>query len=652
MASPIVLPGAPGRTLPNAPCVAASERAPRGRFAGRATPTVVAAWALAVGYFFLIAGFALAQHWTFNTRARDMGIYAQVMWNTAHGRPFRSTLLEDNTLHVAEHVAPVMAVIAPLYALVPTPALLLTIQQLCLAASGLPLFFYSRARLGDGPALALLAAYYAMPAMSRVALSEFHPIVMAALPISLGVRAVLEGRTRAAVVWLLLGLLFEEEAAPLVGAAGAYLWLRHRRPAGFALGALAVTWLLALVLVVMPSFHDRRTLEEVEGNRSVAHFEQVQENPAIVLDWLVGAGEPSEGAAEVEAAGGRGPHAALWLLAPAAGLPLLAPGVLAIAAPAFALLFLADRAGNVAGHWAGAMLPVFWFAAAAGLATLARWTGPRRAAVARGGAVAVLLASAICYWQFSFFPGGGEYEAGRFEWTDHEADLARAVALAPPDVQLDATRRAVPHLANRPEVYQWPSTFYTAPMRPDLPEIDAFVFDLTDSQTRRALDPTDQDTVLTKRPSMHVRSWGDDVILATRARPTPTTPTTAVFGGALRLDGFDLERSQTRVRLIAYWEPTAKVAARTRVAELTAPDGRVVARAAGTPLSEALPPSKWERGQVVAETADLYLPPDLPAGSYRLTVGWLDQQGRPVPAEPVPGAPPSDHFEVATIAVP
>lgn len=650
MASPTILPEAPGRALPDTPRVAASERAVRGVVVVRAA--LLAAWTLAFGYFVLIAWFALAQHWTFHTRARDMGIYAQVMWNTSHGRPFSSTLLQDNTRHVAEHIAPVLAIIAPLYALVPSPALLLVIQQLCLAASGLPIFFYSRARLGDGPALALLAAYYAMPAMSRVALSEFHPIVMAALPMSLGVKAVLEGRARAAVAWLLLGLLFEEETAPLVGAAGAYLWLRHRRAAGFALGAFATAWLLALILVVMPSFHDRRTLERVEGNRSVAHFEQVQENPAIVLDWLVGTAEPSQGAAEVETAGGRGRHAALWLLAPTAGLSLLAPGVLAIAAPSFALLFLADRAGNVAGHWAGATLPVFWFAAAAGLATLARWAGQHRVIVGRAGAVALLLATAVCYRQFSLFPGGGEYEAGRFQWTDHEADLARAVALAPPDVRLDATRRIVPHLANRAEVYQWPSTLYTAPMRPDLGKIDAFVFDLTDSQTRRALDPTDQDTVLTKRPRLHVRSWGDDVILATRERPMPATPSTAVFGGVLRLDGHDLERSPTRPRLVASWEPTRKIGSWTRVAELVGPDGSVVARVEGAPLSDVLPPSKWERGQVVSETADFPLPTGLAPGTYRLTIGWLDQQGRPVPVEPIPGAPPIERYELATISLP
>ena len=47
--------------------------------------------------FVLFAYVAVRQHDTFHTRARDMGIYAQVMWNTSHGRPFASTLLADNS---------------------------------------------------------------------------------------------------------------------------------------------------------------------------------------------------------------------------------------------------------------------------------------------------------------------------------------------------------------------------------------------------------------------------------------------------------------------------------------------------------------------------------------------------------------------------
>jgi len=575
------------------------------------------AWTIAALAFLLFAFVALRQHDTFHTRARDMGIYAQIIWNTGHGRPFASTLLEENRLHVAEHVAPAMALIAPLYALFPDPRLLLLLQQASLAAAGLPIFFWARRHVGDLPALGLLVGYELMPTTSRIAFSEFHPIVMAALPVALGVKATLEGRARTAVVWLVLALLFEEETAPIVGAAGAYLWLRHRRWSGFGLGALAAAWLLVLTLVAMPAFHDRRTLAGVDGNRSLDHYEQVQERPGIALEWL---------------AGPRGAHAATWLLLPTLGLPLLAPHVLWLAVPSFALLFLADREGNVAGHWAGAVLPVYWFAAAAGFGVLVRRVEdrvhrPRLLGRAFVAALAVVLA--FCFWRYSYFPGGGEYDTDWLAWTEHEENLAQAVALVPPDVEVDATRRAVPHIAHRPEVFQFPSTLYAAPMRPDLRAVDLFMFDLTDSQTRRALDATDQDTVLTRNPRFVVRVWGDAVLLLTRDRPTPSQSADAAFG-ALRLFGADVEQRPGRVRLTAFWESSGRPEGWTRIAELAGADGRVADRIETVPLDPYLPPNRWDRGQVVVEALDLRPPPGTPPGAYRLRLGWRDRQGRPV----------------------
>ena len=564
-----------------------------------------------------------------------MGIYAQVIWNTGQGRPFASTLLEDNRLHIAEHVAPIMALIVPAYALLPDPRLLLLLQQASLAAAGLPLFFWARKQVGDLPALGLLVGYLLMPATSRIAFSEFHPIVMAALPVALGVKATLEGRTRPAAVWLLLALLFEEESAPIVGAAGAYLWLRHRRWTGFGLGVLATLWLVLLVLIAMPAFHDRRTLAAVDGNRSIDHYEAVQERPAVVLEWLGGA---------------RGAHAATWLLLPTLGLPLLAPGILFIAAPSFVLLFLADREGNVVGHWAGGVLPVYWFAAAGGLATLLRAAGGQNAArrplVGRGFLGVLALVLAFCFWEYSYFPGGGENDRDWLAWTEQEEDIARAVALVPPGIEANATRRIVPHIAHRELIYQFPSTLYSAPMRPDLRRIDLFLFDLTDTQTRRALDATDQDTVLTRSPRFAVRVWGETILLLTRDRPTPSQPADAVFGGMLRLNGHDLEQRPGRVRLTAYWESIARPAAWTRRAELLAADGRVIAEVQGAPLDPYLPPRRWDRGQLVAEAIDLRPPAGTPAGAYRVRLGWQDQQSRPVLVNG------SEMVEVATVTLP
>lgn len=598
------------------------------------------AWIITLLAFFLFAYVAVRQHDTFHTRARDMGIYAQVVWNTSQGRPFASTLLEDNRLHVAEHVAPVMALMAPLYALVPDPRLLLLLQQASLAGAGLPIFFWARRRVGDMAALGLLFGYELMPMTSRIAFSEFHPVVMAALPVALGVKAVLEGRARAAVVWLLLALLFEEETAPIIGAAGAYLWLRHRQWSGFGLGALAAAWLLAVTLVVMPAFHDRRTLAGVDGNRTIDHYEDVQERPAIVLEWLAGA---------------RGAHAATWLLLPTLGLPLLAPHVLWIAVPSFALLFAADREGNIAGHWSGAVLPVYWFAAGAGLATvvgLVRRVRPdfrRSDRLDTFGSVFVMVLATVllvCFLKYSYFPGGGENDTDWLAWTEHEENIAQAVALVPPDLELDATRRMVPHLAHRPEVYQFPSTLYSAPMRPDLRDIDVFLFDLTDSQTRRALDATDQDTVLTRRPRFVVRVWGETILLLTRERPTPARPTEATFGEVLRLFGAEIEQRTGRVRLTAYWESTGRPGVWSRVAELVSADGTVAAGTESAPLDPFLPPNRWDRGQIVVEAIDLRPSPDVPPGEYRLRVGWRDQQARTVPADR------GEMVEVGTVTLP
>jgi uncharacterized membrane protein len=577
----------------------------------------VAAVAFAAVYAMAISWLAIAQHVTFNTRARDMGIYAQVLWNTGHGQPFTSTLLEENTLHIAEHVAPVLALLAPLYALVPDPRLLLVIQQLCLAGAGLVLFFWVRRRIGDLAALALLAGFYAMPAMSRVALSEFHPIVMATLPMTLGLVAVLDGRVRPAVVWLSISLLFEEETAPLVGAAGAYLLLVQRRRAGLAIGALAVIWLVILVLVFMPAFHDPETLGGMDGNRTTAHFEQVSDNPGTALEWLVGE---------------RGAEAAIWLIGPAVGLPLLAPEVLALAVPAFMILFLQDREGTFAGHWSAAMLPVFWLAATVGLVRLAGRAGRRRSAVISIAVVAVLAASGLSCWRYSLFPGGRGSDSERFRWTEHQENLARAVALAPTDTRLDATRRIVPHLAHRPQIYQFPSTFYSAPMRPDLRRIETFVLDLTDSQTRRALDATDEDTVLTREPRFNVQLFGPEVLLLTRERRSPAQPMEAVFGETMKLVGYDVERRGDALRLAPYWESMVRLRSSwTRVAELIAPDGRSVARDEAIPLDPYLPPPRWDRRQVVIDSVDLRLPPTLPAGRYLVTIAWREVSGRPVP---------------------
>jgi uncharacterized membrane protein len=597
-------------------------------------------------FFVLTAALAVARHLTFHTRARDMGIYVQILWNAAQGQPFASTLLQDNTNHLAEHVAPALWPLVPLAGLAPDAVPLLVLQQASLAASGIPIYLLARRRLGRWWALAPLLGFYLMPAVSRVSFSEFHPIVLAALPVAAGAACALAGYPRSAVLLLLLGLLLEEEVAPTALGLGALLliWAAGRRPArdgqpcpgpsadrprrallapGLALAATAVVYLGVVMLVVMPGFRAPRDARAgPAANRLLSHYSQVASQPGLLADWL----------AE------RGPDALAWLLLPTGGLALLGPQALLVGLPSFLVLFAQDRPASYAGHWAGHYLPLIWLAAALGLARLAR-----RPPAAWLGLGLLAAGTAIAYPLDSYLPGGREFEPDNYEYTATEAGLRRAVDRVAPAASFIGTRRVVPHLAARSDLYQFPFSFYDPPFRPDQQRQDVVILDLTDSATRRAVEPNEADSILEKRPRYHLQRFGASVLLLTRVRPEPAVPLEASFGGQLRLVGLEWDDagrpadrppaslSDAGLALRLFWEGGQRPAAEpTRLLRLLGPDGETVASLEGRPVDDYLRVRDWDRGQVVAE--QVRLAPDAPPrpGTYRLTVGWRLPNGLPL----------------------
>ena len=91
---------------------------------------------------------SIAELLTFNSTSRDIGVYLQMLWNTGHGRPFQTTLLESNRLHLAEHVALLLPVLSPLYALRPDPRWLFVAQTTVLALAAAPVYLLARRLLG------------------------------------------------------------------------------------------------------------------------------------------------------------------------------------------------------------------------------------------------------------------------------------------------------------------------------------------------------------------------------------------------------------------------------------------------------------------------------------------------------------------------
>src|SRR5205085_1338905 len=108
----------------------------------------------------------------------DLAIYDQIVWNTAHGRVFASTLIQHADNMLGDHFSPIVAVFVPLYWLRSTPNWLLLGQTAALGAAALPLYAFARPRLGTVGALALAGAYLAYPALHFVNLFQFHEIAL------------------------------------------------------------------------------------------------------------------------------------------------------------------------------------------------------------------------------------------------------------------------------------------------------------------------------------------------------------------------------------------------------------------------------------------------------------------------------------------
>ena len=569
----------------------------------RARPWLAHLPAVAIGllWFAVASWIAVAEHQTYNTTSRDFGVYLQVLWNGAHGRPFQTTLLESNRVHLAEHVALLLPLLGPGYAAVPDPRWLLVLQQAALALSGVPVYLLARRVLGRGwlPTL-VAAAFYAMPTLVEVALDAFYPVTFTALPVAFAAYFLLTDRVRRAVACAVVALVLEEEAGLMVLGLGAFGLLRPgARRWGVALLAIGVAWLLALALVVMPRFHDPSTVPAAE-NRTVSHFDALRRDPAGTLGALL-----------TERAG----PAARWWLLPTGGVALLAPEVLLIDAPHAATLLLADKEGRFRRHWAAPMLPVLWMATVVGLARL------RRPGLRAVGMSLLLVGSVAAYWADSGLPGGGDWEPEDVVWTDRAEQLDHLVRQVPPGAPVGASRRVLGHLADRPELYVFPPS-YAGRLWPPERRLQTYVLDLTNDQTWEALAGR-QSPLRAGRP---YAIWlaGPDAMLLTERPPGPTVAVGRDLGD-LRLVGYDSRLVGASLELTLHWvAPSRPGGPLTRVVRQLDAAGAVVAEQRGTALDGLFPTSEWPGGQVVLDRVRLGRAGELPV---RVEVGWAGTDG-------------------------
>jgi hypothetical protein len=108
-------------------------------------------------------------------------------------------------------------------------------------------------------------------------------------------------------------------------------------------------------------------------------------------------------------------------------------------------------------------------------------------------------------------------------------------------------------------------------------------------------------------------------------RPLLTNSLNAQLDGTINLLGYELQQTDDSWQITLYWQPDSQLATTYTVFNhLIADDGTLAAQADGMPQNNTLPTTCWLPNEIISDSYTLQIPPNLPAGEYRLLSGMYD----------------------------
>jgi uncharacterized membrane protein len=590
----------------------------------------------------------------------DLAIFAQAVDGILRGTLFSSI---RGMSWLGDHSSLILFVLAPIYAVIRHPMMLLVVQSTALALGALPVHALARRELRhDGLALACAALYLLHPAMGYANLFEFHPEMLATPALAAAFFFLRSGRTRATLVWAGFAMLCREDVALVVAMLGLYalVWVRPRRPAlagmlfaGAAL-SLAVTF-----LILRPAFthgeSDYAGVYQQWGASFGSVVAGILSRPDIALQsLLITPGVPFDTSVKLQY------H--LTMLLPLAFLPLLSPATLLNALPAFAEHMLSWRTAQhtILCQYTALILPFTAVGMVMGMKNLLAWAAPvgRSAIVPRSVAATAVGAVALAASLFCGVLYGPLFSNGKFLLTPTRgrnlptgAEVAaahardRVLAHMPKEGAVVAGFEFLPRLSRRDSVHSLHHVMngvYTFSTRPyPMPTgVSVVVADVAAPGVLGIVKPGSLERLIAMLASnqlMPAAVGGDIVRFESTRVPVPlvtpggcdTLVEPIVFDGQLAWrGGAILDRSGRAggsVRIATCWQRTGP-SDRYHGMELSLVDaqGRVRQsrrRDLGYLVS---PPVAWSPGILYREDHALLLDSDLPPATYtlRMKVTW------------------------------
>ncbi|GAU65870.1 hypothetical protein SSP35_02_02370 [Streptomyces sp. NBRC 110611] len=380
---------------------------------------------LAVLFFAVYAALSVTKHLQLRSTGYDLGIFEQAIRAYAQLRAPVSELKGAGYHLLGDHFHPILATLAPLYRLFPTPLTLLTAQAALIALSVIPVTRLAIRTTTPRLGTAIGIAYGLSWGLQKAIAFDFHEIAFAVPLLAFCLERLAVRHRRAAALWALPLVLVKEDLPLTVTAIGLYILLCGRRRVGTAVVAYGVLSGLLIVLVVIPAFNPDgqyaylHTATEAAGNPLTRLLLPPQKLGTLIV-----------------------------LLAPTVFLALRSPLVL-LALPTVAWRFWSTNPAywGLDYHYSAVLMPIVFLAFADALGRLNR----RPRLVTR--AVAASVAGSVL--ALPFLPlrdlAGPAWRPS--PWSG----AAREVMAAVPDgAEIGAVNYLAPQLTSRARVYRFP----------------------------------------------------------------------------------------------------------------------------------------------------------------------------------------------------
>ena len=422
--------------------------------------SVFVLWA-AYAYFF--AEIAITNHHALNTRTIDLGIYDNIFFQSSHGRPLESTLLQGGS-HVSAHFDPILVILSPLYRLWPRAELLLILQSVWCGAGVVAAYLLGRYQLGSRAWGLIWAVAYALhPALHGANLYGFHSLTLLFTPLLFALHFLLSGKLRLYYAMLPLLLLIREDVSLLMCFVGLFAVISgepgYKRAGWITIGICLVYFVVTKTVIMSSvglfnqgagsygySYYYKGMIPNKLGEFDF--FTTLLTNPAFIVAYVAEAPKL---------------HYLLVVFFPLLFLPAWAGRARVMLLYGLIFILLASKPAVFSSHfqYSAIFMPVAFALAPFGLRRLqqARSKDTGLTAAIMG---CVLVASLLVSWKHgaivenSSFRGGFRPVTRSLTETKRERydSFVEFIGQIEPEASVSVTDGLGPHVSNRAEVYQ------------------------------------------------------------------------------------------------------------------------------------------------------------------------------------------------------